>query len=204
MRQKLRIAIWLGTFWLMVFTPWVAAKGETAQAAEQVSSDSMWARTDYIIGPGDVLSVSVWEVVALTKRVVVLPDGKISYPLIGELMAAGKTINQMREEFKKALTRFVPDPVVTVWVEQVNSMLIYVIGRVNSPGRFLLNTNVGVLQALATAGGLNAFAKRSKIKVLRKAGGQTRIYKFDYDEVSSGEELEQNIVLKRGDVIVVP
>jgi len=204
MRQKLRIAIWLGTFWLMVFTPWVAAKGETAQAAEQVSSDSMWARTDYIIGPGDVLSVSVWEVVALTKRVVVLPDGKISYPLIGELMAAGKTINQMREEFKKALTRFVPDPVVTVWVEQVNSMLIYVIGRVNSPGRFLLNTNVDVLQALATAGGFNPFAKRSKIKIFRKAGGQTKIYKFDYNEISKGKELEQNIVLKRGDVIVVP
>ena len=204
MRQKIRIAIWLLTLWLMASPSWVAAEGETALSAEQVSSDSMGARTDYIIGPGDVIIVSVWEVEALTKRVVVLPDGKISYPLIGELMAAGKTINQMREEFKKALTRFVPDPVVTVWVEQVNSMLIYVIGRVNSPGRFLLNTNVDVLQALATAGGLNAFAKRSKIKIFRKAGGQKRIYKFDYNEVSTGEELEQNIVLKRGDVIVVP
>ena len=115
-----------------------------------------------------------------------------------------KTISQLRKEFEEALTPYVPDPVVTVGVERVNSMLIYVIGRVNSPGRLLLHTNVNVLQALATAGGLNVFAKRSKIKIFRQEGGETKIYKFNYDEVSSGEELEQNIVLKRGDVIVVP
>jgi polysaccharide export outer membrane protein len=177
---------------------------ETAAPGEPTNTMAEWPRPDYIIGPGDMLSVSVWEVEALTKQVVVLPDGKISYPLIGELTAAGKTISRMRKELEDALTRYVPDPVVTVGVEQVNSMLIYVIGRVNSPGRFLLHTNVNVLQALATAGGLNVFAKRSKIKIFRQEGGKTKIYKFNYDEVSSGEELEQNIVLKRGDVIVVP
>ena len=177
---------------------------ETATPGDPAEAVAEWPGPDYIIGPGDMLSVSVWEVEALTKQVVVLPDGKISFPLIGELTVAGKTISQIRKELEEALMRYVPDPVVTVGVEQVNSMLIYVIGRVNSPGRFLLNTNVNVLQVLATAGGLNVFAKRSKIKIFRQEGGKTKIYTFNYDQVSSGEELEQNIVLKRGDVIVVP
>ena len=177
---------------------------ETATPGQPTNTMAEWPGPDYIIGPGDMLSISVWEVEELTKPVIVLPDGKISYPLIGELKAAGKTISQLRKELEEALTRYVPDPVVTVGVAQVNSMLIYVIGRVNSPGRFLLQTNVNVLQALATAGGLNVFAKRSKIKIFRQEGGKTKIYEFNYDEVSSGEELEQNIVLKRGDVIVVP
>ena len=193
----LMLTIWVQPLWAVEKT----ATGTPGAPAEAVAE---WPGPDYIIGPGDMLSVSVWEVEELTKPVIVLPDGKISYPLIGELTAAGKTVSQMRKELEEALMRYVPDPVVTVGVEQVNSMLIYVIGRVNSPGRFLLNTNVNVLQALATAGGLNVFAKRSKIKIFRQEGGTTKIYTFNYDQVSSGEELEQNIVLKRGDVIVVP
>jgi polysaccharide export outer membrane protein len=98
----------------------------------------------------------------------------------------------------------VPDLDLSVIVHQVNSMMVYVIGRVNNPGRFPINSNVSVLQALAMAGGLNPFAKRSKIKIFRNQGGQTRIFDFDYDDVSKGETLEQNIMLKRGDVIVVP
>jgi polysaccharide export outer membrane protein len=83
-------------------------------------------------------------------------------------------------------------------------MMVYVIGRVNNPGRFVLNTNVNVLQVLSIAGGLNPFAKRSKIKILRGAKGQTQIIFFDYDDVIKGENLQQNIPLKRGDVVVVP
>ena len=182
----------------------VAEKEQTPAFAEQTTPGPGFRGSDYIIGPGDVLHISVWEEEALTKLVAVLPDGKISYPLIGELMAAGKSINQLRKKLVRELTPYIPDPVVTVGVEQVNSMHIYVIGKVNSPGRFLLNTNVNVLQALATAGGLNAFAKRGKIKIFRNRRGKTRIYQFDYNEVSSGEKLNQNIVLDRGDVIVVP
>jgi polysaccharide export outer membrane protein len=89
-------------------------------------------------------------------------------------------------------------------VGQVNSMLIYVIGKVNHPGRFVLNTNVNVLQALATAGGLNSFAKRNKIKIFRETNGETHIFPFEYDSVTEGENLEQNVMLERGDVVVVP
>lgn len=159
---------------------------------------------EYIIGPGDILDISVWKDEALTKLVTVLPDGKISFPLIGQIEAGGKTVAQLREVLERKLTRFVPDLSLSIVVSQVNSMMVYVIGRVNNPGRFVLNTNVNVLQVLSIAGGLNPFAKRSKIKILRGAKGQTQIIFFDYDDVIKGENLQQNIPLKRGDVVVVP
>ena len=159
---------------------------------------------DYVIGPGDVLNISVWNNETLTKAVTVLPDGKIHFPLIGEIVVGGKTPDVLEKELKSKLHPFVPDPELTVMVGQVNSMLIYVIGKVNQPGRFALNTNVNVLQALATAGGLNTFAKRNKIKIFRKTKGKTHILPFEYDRVTEGENLEQNVSLERGDVVVVP
>jgi polysaccharide export outer membrane protein len=159
---------------------------------------------EYIIGAGDVLDISVWKDEALTKLVAVLPDGKISFPLIGEVTAGGKTLGQLKKELENKLTRFVPDVNLSVVVTQINSMIVYVVGRVNKPGMFALNTNVNVLQALAMAGGLNPFAKRGKIKIFREAATGTQIYPFDYDDVTKGEALQQNIRLKRGDVVVVP
>ncbi|MEM2983406.1 MAG: polysaccharide biosynthesis/export family protein [Candidatus Bathyarchaeia archaeon] len=159
---------------------------------------------DYIIGPGDVLDISVWKDETLTRSVVVLPDGKISFPLIGEVMASGKTVAQLKKEIEGRLSAFVPDVTLSFEVRQVNSMLIYVIGRVNNPGRFLLNTNINVLQALSMAGGLTPFAKRDKIKIFRHEGDKTQIFKFQYDDIVEGKNLEQNILLKRGDVVVVP
>jgi len=173
----------------------------TAWAGEQSAG---WQASDYIIGPGDVLDISVWKDAALTKLAIVLPDGKISFPLIGQVEAGGKTVAQLRKVLEKKLTRFVPDLNLSILVSQVNSMMVYVIGRVNNPGRFLLNTNVNVLQVLSIAGGLNPFAKRSKIKILRATKGQTKIILFNYDSAIKGENLQQNIQLKRGDVVVVP
>jgi polysaccharide export outer membrane protein len=158
----------------------------------------------YLIGPGDVLEISVWKEEALTKLVTVLPDGKISFPLIGETMATGKTVAQLKDEIETRLARYVPDPVLSVSIYQMNSLNIYVVGKVNKPGRFALNANADVLQALAMAGGLNSFAKRGQIKVFRKQDGNTKIFDFDYDDVTDGKKLEQNIQLVRGDVIVVP
>jgi len=171
------------------------------RASEEAAA---WPQQAYIIGPGDVLDISVWKDEALTKLVTVLPDGKISFPLIGEIIAGGKTVQQLSRELESKLHRFVPDVNLSVLVARVNSMLIYVVGRVNKPGMFEINTSVNVLQALAMGGGLNPFAKRDKIKIFRKKGDQTRVFPFDYDEVTKGENLEQNIVLERGDVIVVP
>jgi polysaccharide export outer membrane protein len=172
-----------------------------------MGSSVVWAGEedgDYVIGPGDVLDISVWKDETLTKSVVVLPDGKISFPLIGQVVASGKTVAQLKKEIEKKISPYVPDVTLSFEVKQVNSMLIYVIGRVNNPGRFVLNVNVNVLQALSMAGGLNPFAKRDKIKVFRQERDKTHIYFFQYDGVVDGKHLEQNILLKRGDVVVVP
>lgn len=162
------------------------------------------ATRDYIIGPGDVLDISVWNNDALTKSVTVLPDGKIHYPLIGEVDVGGKTLAVLEKELEDKINAFEPNPELSVMVSQVNSLVIYIIGKVNSPGRFALNTNINVLQALAVAGGLNTFAKKNKIKIYRESKGKTDIFPFDYDEVMDGEKLEQNIKLERGDIIVIP
>ena len=111
---------------------------------------------------------------------------------------------EIKQEIEAAIIQFVPDPVLSVEVRQVNSMLIYVIGRVNLPGKFVLNSNVNVLQALSMAGGLNPFAKRDKIKIFRQDSGNNKIIHFKYDDVVENGNLKQNILLKRGDVVVVP
>jgi len=159
---------------------------------------------DYIIGSGDILDVSLWKDEAMTKQVTVLTDGKIVFPLIGEVKAAGRTLGEVKQDMTERLKEYVPEPVLNVDVKQVNSMIIYVTGRVTTPGRYPVNTRVTVLQALSIAGGVNAFAKRSKIKIFRQEGNKTVTYPFNYDEVVDGENLQQNIILKRGDVIVVP
>ena len=164
----------------------------------------VFSYNDYIIGPGDVLDISVWKNEDLTKAVIVLPDGKISLPLIGNVLAANKTVAQLTSELKEKLIRYMPDPVLSVIVAQVNSMLIYVIGKVHRPGRFDLNTNINVLQALSIAGGLNPFAKKDEIRILRKEKGITRTFSFHYDDVVNKNRLDQNIMLHRGDVVVVP
>lgn len=163
-----------------------------------------WTGLDYIIGPGDVLDVSVWKVEELTKMVTVLPDGKIGFPLVGRIPAAGKTVDELSDELEKKLIKFVPDLNLSVVVHQVNSMMVYVIGRVNHPGRFVLNANVNVLQALAMAGGLNPFAEEGKIKIFRQEGNATELINYDYSDVVKGKDLGQNIMLRRGDVIFVP
>jgi len=159
---------------------------------------------EYLIGPGDVLDIAVWKNEDLTRRVVVRPDGKISFPLIGEVTANDTSVSALTEELKTRLARYVPDVILSVVVAQVNSLQVYVIGKVNGPGRFVLSSNVTVLQALAMAGGLNPFAKSGRIKIFREQESDIKFFFFDYDEVAAGENLHQNIRLKRGDVIVVP
>jgi polysaccharide export outer membrane protein len=158
----------------------------------------------YLLGPGDVLDISAWKDEALTRSCVVRPDGFISFPLIGEVEAAGRTPSQLKKEIETKLERYAPEATLSLEVKQVNSMIIYVIGKVNSPGRFVLNANIDVLQALATAGGLNVFAKGGWIKIFRHGNDKTTILPFDYDQVVKGKRLEQNISLNRGDVVVVP
>ena len=180
---------------------WVCIFATTAWAAEKEAGQQ---GKDYTIAAGDILDISIWKNEDLTKVLAVLPDGKIHFPLIGELTAEGKTVKQLKKELETRISRFVPDPVLSVVVQQVNSMQIYVVGKVNNPGRFVLNTNINVLQGLALAGGVNPFAEKNNIKIFREQDGNTKIFEFKYDYVSKGKNLGQNILLKRGDIIVVP
>ncbi|MGB5198102.1 MAG: polysaccharide biosynthesis/export family protein [Candidatus Deferrimicrobium sp.] len=160
---------------------------------------------DYVIGAGDVIDISVWKDEALAKTVVVLPDGKIAFPLIGEVEAAGKKVTELKQEMESRLSKYVTDLVLSVDVKQANSMIVYVLGRVNAPGRFpLMNGNVNVLQALAMAGGFNPYASKDKVKIYRESNGRTEVLSFRYTEITSGKNPEQNVRLNRGDVIVVP
>jgi len=187
-------------------TPFAESPPVSEPSAAPVASESAGTvgESNYLLGPGDVLDISVWKDEALTRSCVVRPDGVFSFPLIGEVRAEGRTATQIKTEIEKKLDRYVPGATVSLEVKQVNSLIIYVIGKVNNPGRFVMNTNVNVLQALATAGGLNVFAKRNRIKVFRQADNETVIFPFEYDDVVDGTHLDRNIMLKRGDVVVIP
>jgi polysaccharide export outer membrane protein len=182
-----------------------AGSGDAAPlSSDQRMSAMATDEEGYLIGPGDVLDISVWKDEALTRSCVVRPDGSISFPLIGDVRAAGRTVSQLKAEMEKKIDQYVPQTTLSLDVKQVNSLVIFVIGKVNAPGRFYMIADVDVLQALATAGGLNVFAKRSKIKIFRHEKNETTIFPFDYDEVVDGIRLEQNIRLKRGDIVVIP
>ncbi len=173
-------------------------------AQDEPAPEMAFEENDYIIGPGDILFISVWKDQALTQSIPVRPDGKISFPLIGEIMAGGLNVAQLQEAMEKKISRYVTDPVLTVGVQDIRSFFIYVIGRVNSPGRFAINSNINVLQALAMAGGCNTYANTKNIRIFRRSADETDILYFNYNDVSEGENLDQNIPLERGDVIVVP
>ena len=166
-------------------------------AAHEVMADG------YKIGPGDLIEINVWKNQDLTRQLVVLPDGTVRFPLIGQLNLQGQAAEELEQQVINKLKKFIPEPIVSVSVLQANSMIIYVIGKVNHPGRFEILKNIDVLQALAVAGGLNPFAREKEIKIFRKKDANTIISNFNYKEVSQGEKLKQNIMLQRGDVIVV-
>jgi polysaccharide export outer membrane protein len=158
----------------------------------------------YEVQPSDVLQISVWRDPELTQQVVVRPDGAFSFPLVGEVNAVGKTVEELRRELVQQLGRIIQDVVVTVSVVEIRGNKVYVIGQVNQPGEFIVNPRVDVIQALSLAGGTTAFAATSEIFVLRRDNGQQRRLPFNFDAVLRGRDLEQNVLLRSGDVVVVP
>jgi len=162
-------------------------------------------QTDYKIHAGDQLLVGVYDDPKMPPiTITVTPDGKFSFPLIGILVAGGKTPEQVRVEMENKLRKFVAEPVVTVSVVEVKGNVAYVIGQVSKPGQIVMNPAVNVLQALSIAGGGNPYAKMDSIIVIRNAVGGQRIMNFHYGQVASGKNLEQNVQLESGDVVVVP
>ena len=175
-------------------------------AAIFISKDISFAATDspdYTIGPNDTLSIFVWREEDLTRDVTVMSDGKISFPLIGNIVAQGKTVAQLRDTITKKLKYFIDSPEVTVIVKE-SHQLIYVIGNVNKQSPIPLQANMTVLQALSTAGGFSQWADQKNIIIIRREGGKELQLSFNYKEFVSGKNVEQNIVLKPNDTIVVP
>ena len=157
----------------------------------------------YLIGPEDVLEISVWKDPDLTRQVVVRPDGQISFPLIGEVEAGGCSVEILEKKLKKRISEYVPDAVVTVMIVQINSVKIYVVGKVVRPGEYKIGRKINVMQALAMAGGMTSFADENGIVILRWNNGEQMKIPFNYGRVKKGKNLEQNIWLQDGDVISV-
>ena len=168
-----------------------------------IATPGVWA-AGYTVHPGDILLISVWKEEGLEQEVLVRPDGGLSFPLVGDISAHGKTVQQLTEEISESIAKYIPDPVVTVSVRQILGNKIYVIGKVNNPGQFVVNPNVDIVQALSMAGGMSTFADADKIKVLRRVDGKQTAIAFDYQQIEKGQNLEQNIILQSRDVLLVP
>jgi polysaccharide export outer membrane protein len=158
----------------------------------------------YKLQPGDVLIVSVWKETDLQSDVLIRPDGGISFPLAGELAAAGRTVAELTTALEGRVRKFIPDAVVTVTVKSSTGNRIYVVGKVAHPGDFPLVGSVDIVQALSMAGGATPFADTNAIRVLRRDGIQQVSIRFRYGDIEHGRRLSQNILLQSGDTVVVP
>jgi polysaccharide export outer membrane protein len=159
---------------------------------------------NYKLQPGDILQVVVWKETDLQSEVLIRPDGGISFPLAGDLQAAGHTTDELRAELETRVRKLVPGAVVTVAVKAVNGNRVFVIGKVNHPGDFALSRPIDVMQAISLAGGLTPFASADNIRVLHREGTHETSIRFRYSEVAKGRHLEQNVLLQSGDTVIVP
>lgn len=157
----------------------------------------------YTIGPGDVLGINVWKEPTLSGPVKVRPDGYLTLPLINEVQVVGLTTSELRKVLEAKYKRFVATPFVTLRVEGIASNETFLVGRVNKPGAYPLRGNESLLQLLTRAGGLNIFAKSDSIRVVRRNGVKITEYIVDYNAILKGD-LEQDILLRPGDRIIVP
>jgi len=169
-----------------------------------VGAQAQDAGADYRLHAGDSITVSVWKELELQRKVIIRPDGRFSFPLAGEVQAAGRSADQVRIDIENQLKKYIPEAVVAVMVEDVSGNRIYVIGQVTKPGMYVMNPELTVLQALSLAGGSTPFAKLDNISVIRGTGTAQKTLPFRYDQVIEGKALQQNITLESGDVVLVP
>ncbi len=184
----------------------LATVGGVSVLGGEITTAAMASEVDpeYQLGAEDVMLISVWKDEQLTREVVVRPDGMFSFPLIGDVQAEDRTVDQIRTDLAQRLTKYIPNANVSVAVTKVVSYKVYVVGRVNKPGEYLIGHYTDVLQALSLAGGLTPFAAENDIKVMRRVGREQHAIPFRYGDMRKGRALEQNIVLQRGDVVMVP
>jgi len=180
-------------------------------AAEKKTDDSSNIRSShtyrnaYRICSGDILEITTWKEPDLSREeVLVRTDGKISFPLLNDVQAAGLTPLEMKKNMETGLTKFISAPSVTVAVRTPESYKIYVLGEVLNTGEYPLTKNLTVIQAFAIAGGFTEWASKKEIILMRKEGGEEKIYRINYQNIIKGEDLSQNLMLEADDTIIVP
>jgi|HubBroStandDraft_1064217.scaffolds.fasta_scaffold255367_1 polysaccharide export outer membrane protein len=160
---------------------------------------------DYRLNAGDKILVGVYDDPKLLPQdITINPDGKFAFPLIGELSTRGRTVEQVRAEMETKLRKYISDPSVTFVVVDAKGNMAYVVGQVNKAGAIEMNPNINVLQALSIVGGLNPYAKGDSIIIIRSSETGQNVFNFHYGQVVAGKDLQQNIQLESGDVVVVP
>lgn len=183
----------------------VAGNQPPTKLSSVQESQTPHADDEFVIGVGDILAINVWKEQEISRVVPVRSDGRISLPLIGEVIASGRTPRQLEAELSKRLKDYVADPEVTVVVQEIRSQKFNVLGMVAHPGSFVLTKPMTVVDAIATAGGFRDFAKQKDIYVLRRdANGKEARLPFNYKDVIKGLHSEQNVELQINDTVVVP
>jgi polysaccharide export outer membrane protein len=177
----------------------LAQKKAAAKPAAEKPSDAL-----YIIQPNDILEIFVWKEPELTRKVLVRPDGRISFPLVQDLQAGGITPSELKSRIEFRLKEYLNAPNVTVIVEGIRSYQVFVVGKVQKPGGMTIEKPITVLQAIALAGGFQDYAKDSEMTIIRNNGKENLVFEFNYKDVTRGKKSEQNIFLQSGDVVVVP
>ena len=195
----LNIAIIRSFFLLAAVVSLFTGLGESTSEAQAPQESP-----SYLIGPNDILSIYVWKEPELTREVTVMPDGRITFPLAGEIVAQGQTVTQLKKTITQKMEKYVTAPEVTVIVKESRSQMIYTIGKVSRPGPYPLTSGMTILQALSIAGGFTEWADQKNILIVRRQAGKEVQIPFNYKQFTSGENLDKNILLQPGDTIVVP
>jgi polysaccharide export outer membrane protein len=159
--------------------------------------------TAYQIGAEDLLDISVWKNIELSRTVPVRPDGMVSLPLVNDIHAAGLTPGELRDQITTRLSDYIPAPEVSVIVREVHSRKVAVVGAVKTPGRYELRSPMTVLEVIALAQGLTDFASRDRIVVIRNIDGKTTRIPFNYRKIADGAG-QENFFVRPGDIVVVP
>lgn len=177
----------------------------TRVAVAEPAAPAASSQLDYRLQPGDTVTISVWKEKDLETEALVRPDGGLSFPLVGDVAAAGHTLRQVRDVIAQRLKPYIPDPVVTVAIKEIGGDHVYVLGRVNRPGEYPFSQPIDVMQALSLAGGTTPFASLNHIVILhRDSSGEQHAMRFHYADVAHGRDLSQNVLLHSGDTVVVP
>ena len=176
-----------------------------AASKSGVSTSAVPSNDSYVIDPGDILKIVTWKEADFTlDKVLVRLDGKISFPLLNDVQAAGLTPLMLKDIIERGLKSYVTSPVVTVTVAEPNSKKFYILGEITRTGEYPIVKDLSVLQAFALAGGFTEWASKDEILLIRREGGQKKVYKIDNKDMAKGKNLDQDVVIKTGDIIIIP